>query len=253
MDPYEQNFLKDLHSWQRKMQYHPSLFNRMTKRMQDKINNIIPEKVHNAITVAIKQMVRAVLFGAGVTTSKPLLSTSLEVREARIMERIEFFKRTAAAEGGLTGAGGFFLTLADFPLLLAIKMKMLFEIASLYGIDTGDYKERIYILYIFQLAFSSQQKRKEVYLQMVNWEEQKHHFPDDIHEYDWRSFQQEYRDYIDLAKLAQFIPVIGAAVGLVVNYRLLKKLGVTAMNAYRMRWVEQPYSAFPTKEHGSAN
>jgi hypothetical protein len=35
------------------------------------------------------------------------------------------------------------------------------------------------------------------------------------------------------------IPLIGAAVGLVVNYRLLKKLGRTAMNAYRMRLEEE--------------
>ena len=39
----------------------------------------------------------------------------------------------------------------------------------------------------------------------------------------------------DLAKMAQLIPVIGAPVGVVVNYRLITKLGETAMNAYRMR------------------
>ena len=59
--------------------------------------------------------------------------------------------------------------------------------------------------------------------------------PDDINPFDWRNFQQEYRDYIDLAKMAQLIPLIGAPVGLIVNYRLLKKLGTTAINAYRMR------------------
>jgi hypothetical protein len=62
--------------------------------------------------------------------------------------------------------------------------------------------------------------------------------PDDIKQFDWRTFQQEYRDYLDIAKMAQLIPVIGAPVGLVVNYRLIKKLGVTAMNAYRMRWID---------------
>jgi general secretion pathway protein D len=38
------------------------------------------------------------------------------------------------------------------------------------------------------------------------------------------------------------IPGIGAAVGVVVNYRLINKLGKTAMNAYRMRWVEEQKS-----------
>ena len=36
--------------------------------------------------------------------------------------------------------------------------------------------------------------------------------------------------------MAQLVPVIGAPVGAIANYRLLKKLGTTAINAYRMRW-----------------
>jgi len=52
---------------------------------------------------------------------------------------------------------------------------------------------------------------------------------------DWQSFQQEYRDTIDLAKLLQFLPGFGAVVGAVANYRFLDELGRTAMNAYRMR------------------
>jgi len=43
-------------------------------------------------------------------------------------------------------------------------------------------------------------------------------------------FQQEYRDYLDLAKLLQFIPIIGAAFGAYANYKLLDELGETAMN-----------------------
>jgi hypothetical protein len=35
--------------------------------------------------------------------------------------------------------------------------------------------------------------------------------------------------------MAPLIPIIGAPVGFVVNSRLIKKLGKTAMNAYRMR------------------
>ena len=70
---------------------------------------------------------------------------------------------------------------------------------------------------------------------MENWDERSKELPADIHQFDWRNFQQEYRDYIDLAKMAQLVPVIGAPVGVLVNYRLIRKLGKTAMNAYRMR------------------
>ncbi|MCW3088250.1 MAG: EcsC family protein, partial [Sediminibacterium sp.] len=118
---------------------------------------------------------------------------------------------------------------------IGIKLKLLYDIAALYGFDTGNYRERLYILYIFQLAFSSQEERRKVYIKMAAWQEHVETLPEDINAFDWRTFQQEYRDYIDLAKMAQLVPVIGAPVGAVVNYRLLKKLGLTAMNAYRLR------------------
>ena len=235
MKTYQDNAEKELRAWQRKMQQKPSFFNKLSKRTQDKINSWIPEKVHNAIATTIKQMIRGVLFGAKHTTADPLRNVSLEVREARVEEKIKFYRNTAAVEGGITGAGGIFLGLADFPLLIAIKIKLLYEIAAVYGFDTDDYKERLYLLHIFELAFSSQQHRKAVYLEMENWEIKSKGLPDDIHQFDWRKFQQEYRDYIDLAKMAQLVPVIGAPVGVLVNYRLLRKLGTTAINAYRMR------------------
>jgi hypothetical protein len=70
---------------------------------------------------------------------------------------------------------------------------------------------------------------------MVDWDKKSKELPEDINQFDWRNFQQEYRDYIDLAKMAQLVPIIGAPVGFVVNSNLIKKLGITAMNAYRMR------------------
>ncbi|WP_192811883.1 EcsC family protein, partial [Paenisporosarcina sp. TG20] len=41
--------------------------------------------------------------------------------------------------------------------------------------------------------------------------------------------------YIDLVKMFQLIPGIGAVVGAFVNYNLLDQLGETAMNSYRVR------------------
>lgn len=240
MNIYNIKAKRELLHWQMAMQKKPSYFNRLSKRVQTKINSIIPEKVHSAITATIKQMIKGVLFGAGAATAKPQQIKSLELTEMVMLESIDTYKKTAAAEGGITGAGGILMSFADFPLLIGIKIKMLFDIASRYGYDVSDYKERIFLLHIFQLAFSSHEHRKNVYLQMTDWKKTKVDLlPDDINKFEWRSFQQEYRDYIDLAKLAQMIPVIGAAVGLVVNYRLLQKLAHTAMNAYRMRLVEE--------------
>ncbi len=185
-------------------------------------------------------MIRGVLFGAKYTTSDPLTNTDLQTRELAVQKKIDWYRNTAAVEGGITGAGGILLGLADFPILIGLKLKLLFDIASIYGMDVKDYKERVYLLHIFELAFSSDEHRKNIYLKMINWEEQRRHLPQDIHQFDWRNFQQEYRDYIDLAKMAQLVPLIGAPVGVFVNYRLIKKLGLTAMNAYRMRLFTPP-------------
>lgn len=235
LNTYERRAYLEMTAWQKKMLSKPSLFSYLSKKVQTKVNTWIPEKVHRGITVAIKQMIRAVLFGARIVTSDPLTKVSLQVREEAVQKKIEWYKNTAAVEGGITGAGGILLSFADFPVLIGIKIKLLFEIASLYGFDVNDYKERVYLLHIFELAFSGDAHRKQVYLKMTGWAEKAKHLPADINQFDWRNFQQEYRDYIDLAKMAQMVPLIGAPVGLYVNYQLIKKLGITAMHAYRMR------------------
>ena len=199
------------------------------------MNKIIPEKVHVVITTAIKQMVRGVLTGAGITTPAPLENAQLYERDLLVRDKINVYRNTATAEGALTGAAGILLGLADFPLWLMLKMKMLFEIAALYGFDVRDYKERLYMLHIFQLTFSSDEQRQKTFDLLEHWEEHKHKLPTTMHDFDWRSFQQEYRDYIDLAKLLQLVPGIGAVVGAWVNHRLTQKLGNNAMQCYRMR------------------
>ena len=232
---YEQIVANELNQWQKEMVRKPSVLNKLSKKIQTKLNSYIPEKIHKAITATIKQMVRGVLFGAQHTTKKPASIHSLQETENEIERLVNNYKHTAAVEGGVTGAGGILLGLADFPILLGIKLKMLFDIATLYGFDIKDYKERLYILHIFQLAFSSHEHRRNVFLQMQDWDQKKNQLPEDVHAFDWRMFQQEYRDYIDLAKMAQLIPGIGAVVGIVVNYKLIKQLAHTATNAYRMR------------------
>jgi uncharacterized protein (DUF697 family) len=236
MTPYEEQAHIQLQFWQHKVQKKPSFTDRISKSIQTRVNNWIPDKVHKAITIAIENMIKAVLFGAKyITTKSPDEGTSLQMREALVQQKIESYQKTATVEGAVTGAGGFLMGLADFPILIGIKIKLLFDIAALYGYDVKDYKERLYILYIFQLAFSSQQRRNEIYQLMASWQGYSKSLPDNVEEFDWRIFQQEYRDYIDLAKMAQLLPVIGAAVGAIANYKLIAQLGETAMNCYRMR------------------
>lgn len=236
MDRYYINTLKEMNNWKKKMKKKPSIVNRTSKSVQNKVNNILPDKYHEILTSAIKNMVKIVLTGSQYVTKKsyPFI-LSFEEREKLAKEKIDFYKKTAMIEGAGTGAGGFLMALADFPLLLSIKIKFLYDIAAVYGFNVTSYKERLYILKIFQLAFSSQAVVNKVFDEIENWEEYSDTLPSDINLFDWREFQQEYRDYIDIAKLLQIVPGIGAIVGAYTNSKLVDKLGVTAMNAYRMR------------------
>ncbi|GAB3295623.1 EcsC family protein [Hymenobacter humi] len=247
MTSEEQQAYAEMQAWQQQMQRPPSFMNRFTRRVQVRLNALLPERVHQAITAAIKQMVRGVLFGSTHTTRKPLANATLAEREAFVRTRIRYYRNTASAEGAVTGAGGFLLGLADFPLLLGIKLKLLFDIAALYGYDVRDYTERLYLLHIFQLAFSSQHTRNETYHHLATWDSYRHTLPTDVNQFDWRTLQQEYRDYIDIAKMAQLLPIIGAPVGAIANYRLIEQLGEMAMNCYRMRhFAAQDAQQLPT-------
>lgn len=229
---YEQQAAEEARLWKQKLLRKSSFLERSSKKAQSKINQLIPEKVHIAVTESIKKMVEATLMGSNITTlPKKVGDLTFEEREQLVRKSIGLYKKTAAVEGASTGAGGILLGLADFPLFLSIKMKFLFDVASHYGYSTKEYEERLFLLYVFQLAFSSEKHREEVFSIIENWEKKK----EEIKDLDWRVFQQEYRDYIDLVKLMQFLPGIGAVVGGVANYHLVQQLGDCAMNCYRLR------------------
>jgi hypothetical protein len=107
-------------------------------------------------------MVKVVLFTSKyVTVKSPQLAT-LQERENLAYEKLNLYRKTAIISGTGTGLGGLMLGLAYFPILLTIKINFLFNLANIYGINVRDYKERLYILYIFKLAFSEGIERKKL-------------------------------------------------------------------------------------------
>lgn len=235
MNYYDYTKLQELQNWKSKMRKKPSIINKASKATQNKFNNMLPDNYHNILTSAIKNMTKIVLFGSKYITKQPMYNLSLESRDLLALEKIKNYKNTAMIEGAGTGAGGLLIGFTDLPLLLSIKIKLLYELASIYGFDINDYRERIYILNIFQLAFSSQEHANKVFNKMEIWDSYKNTLSNDINDFDWKEFQQEYRDYIDLAKLLQLVPGIGAFVGAYVNNKLVDKLGEYAMYCYQMR------------------
>jgi hypothetical protein len=219
--------------WRARVLKPAGAMDRAARDLQGRINGLIPEQVHATVTTVMQGMTRAILTGADLTTAPPLRRATLAERDRRALSAIDGYRKTAAVEGGVTGAGGFWLGLADFPALLTLKFKLLFDLSAIYGHEANAFAERLYILELFQLAFSGADHRAQVFAGLEDWDRRPH--PADYAHFDWRAFQQEYRDAIDLPKMAQMIPVVGAPIGALVNWKLVEKLGETAMNGYRMR------------------
>jgi len=237
---YEELVRVDLDRWVRRLLKPPGLLERTSKVLQTKVNDkIIPKKVHTVITATVKGLFKSVVFGLDfIPKSPPLERISLQERDKLAEILLAKYRKIAAAEGAGTGAGGFTLAIADFPALIAIKMKFLFELAHIYGFPTADYRERLFLLYIFQLTFSCQEKRLELYKVILNWEKNLSTWPVEevsLQQIDWEQFQREYRDAIDFRKTLQLIPGLGVVVGAWANYGLLDELGIVAMNCYRSR------------------
>lgn len=236
---YEDQVAEEMNRWKRKLLKRPSMTGRYTKKIQARVNQFIPEKVHTVVTASIKQMIQATLAGSEYTTKKkPDQMLALEEQEYLVQQLTKTYKRTAALEGAGTGAGGILLGMADFPLLLSIKMKFLFEVATAYGYDVSDYRERLFILKIFQLAYAREEKRADLLQKLEAWEEERKSLPGEdeyLAHINWKDFQLDYRDYIDLPKMLQLIPGFGAIVGAVANSKFIDLLSETAMNGYRLR------------------
>jgi hypothetical protein len=228
----------ELEAWRARMLKRPGLWDKATRGTQDRINRIIPERVHAIVTSGVEAMTKGILFGSDLIRTRPRPDGSLAARELRARAMIRTYRNTASVEGGVAGAGGFVLAAADFPALMAIKVRMLGDVVAAYGWGGDTVRERLFLLHIFHLAFASAKRRPEALAELERWIAGVDQ-PEAITEYDWRRFQIEYRDYIDLAKMAQLIPVVGAPVGAVVNWRLVDRLGETAMMACRMRWLAE--------------
>lgn len=237
---YEEHVRADLNRWVKKLLQRPGWLERSSKVIQTKINDkIIPEKVHTVITATVKGLVKSVVFSLEYIPNSPTIyGVKLEEREQKARRLLEKYRKIAAAEGAGTGAGGFTLAVADFPALIVIKMKFLFELAHIYGFSTEDYRERLFLLYVFQLAFSSQEKRPELFNIILNWDKSIESWPvkeESLQEVNWEQFQREYRDAIDFRKTLQLIPGLGAIIGAWANYGLVDDLGTVGMNCYRIR------------------
>ncbi|KUP08407.1 hypothetical protein Q73_06655 [Bacillus coahuilensis m2-6] len=232
--PYNQKVQRELELWERRVTKKPSSIKRSGTTLQKIVAKHTPETVHRTITESMRILIQAILLG----TYKPLNRgkgkyklSSLEQKDEELLQLQKKYQKLGAVEGAGTGFGGILLGMVDFPALLSIKFSFMYEAASIYGFYTNVKEERVFMLLIFQLAFSSEAHKRKILNYIKDWDKAK----EDLEVINWRELQQEYRDSIDLVKLFQLAPGLGGVVGGVANYYLIGTLAETAKNSYRHR------------------
>lgn len=152
----------------------------------------------------------------------------------------------AAVEGGGTGLGGAVLIAADIPLLFTINLRLIQQIGAAYGFPMQGPAYRPLVLSIFNVASSGSREARSEAMREVSvagsalardteyrgrvsgtFREQNRHLP------------REIAKNIVGRKLAQAIPIAGAAVGAGINYWFTTETAETAYMLLRALYLER--------------
>ncbi|MFX3625392.1 MAG: EcsC family protein [Ectobacillus sp.] len=157
-------------------------------------------------------------------------------------------------QGGAAGSGGVLLLTADFPLVIVINLKAVQLIATTYGYDVNKPYEMMLALKVFHAAIMPMRLQKYAWHDLLAEIEQADYMPffyeGNEEVVDSGSIQlilkQLLKTYAIFAlrrKLIQGIPLLGIAVGSVVNYRLTRNVTEFAHRFYQMRYLLEKQKA----------
>ncbi|GMX62965.1 EcsC family protein [Paenibacillus elgii] len=143
----------------------------------------------------------------------------------------------ATAQGATTGFGGIFTLAIDIPAILGLSLKVLQEMAMVYGYDPNDKRERVFVIKCLQFASSDIVGKKAVLEELADFDNE-HRQRDAISQLQgWREVVTIYRDNFGWKKLFQLVPVAGMIFGAVLNRSTLQDVAEAGKMLYRKRRV----------------
>ncbi|NNE71385.1 MAG: EcsC family protein [Rhodothermales bacterium] len=152
----------------------------------------------------------------------------------------------AAVEGGGTGLGGAVLIAADIPLLITINLRLIQQIGASFGFAMTGPDYRPLVLSIFNVASSSSKEAKNEAMReasvagaaLARDQEYRGRVSGSFREQN-RHLPREIAKNILGRKLAQAIPIAGAAVGAGINYWFTTETAETAYMLMRALYLER--------------
>lgn len=173
----------------------------------------------------------AAKYNLHVRTYQELADCDLEKLDQLARNYFQSNKLIAALEGGGCGLGGLALVAADIPLLFTVCFRGIQQIGTCYGFDCSDPEMMPVILTVFHTGSSVSNVAKSAALT-------------DIHllaKSQLKSIPQDIAHNIAKRKLAQTIPLIGAAIGAGFNYWFMNNTLNSAYMIFRDLYLKRKY------------
>jgi hypothetical protein len=139
-------------------------------------------------------------------------------------------------EGSVLGVLG--IGLPDIPLFISLIIKTINEVALSYGFDYNTTEEKAYVLLLIRGALSKAEQQKEVNKEIDSFSDKiDHQIISDIDlEEHMKLTAKVLSDTLLTAKFIQGIPLAGA-VGGIVNYTVIQKIGRYSKLKYKKRYL----------------
>lgn len=262
---YERNVQREIEAWQHgNASLISQAMNWAMQPMDWVVSRVAPAELIDQADKAISQFL-SILNDASGWTYDPdeVLHTArrhgIEVEKVvdmrdQPLEKIDPIARSfasenailAAVEGGGTGLGGAVLIAADIPLLFGINLRLIQQIGAAYGFPVKGPAWGPLVLSIFNVAAAGTKEAKNESLREITvaaaalasnleykgrvsgtFRDQNRHVP------------REIAKNIVGRKLAQAVPIVGAAVGAGINYWFTTETAETAFMLFRALYIER--------------
>ena len=187
---------------------------------------------------------------AGHDVSQPADLLALDLQQVdRVVSWLDAkYKGLAFTEGATAGTLGAPGLIADIPALVALNLRAIAEYATYYGFDVGSQRERLFAMHVLGLASSpSDATKMPVMAQLARIA------ADAAKKKTWNALEehvlvgaikqiaQALGVRLTKAKLAQTVPIMGAAVGGGFNAYYTARVCDAAYHLYRERFLAEKY------------
>ncbi|MCB0215408.1 MAG: EcsC family protein [Chloroflexi bacterium] len=266
LSDYEKQVLREIEAWQR--DDGTALVRAISWAMLPVdwlVDSFVPDRVTDQLGEAVGQALgmlsdtaawtldapgllrRAAELGITAERTEDLRDADLELLDSLALQTLAENSLLAALEGGGMGLGGPALIAADIPLLFAINFRLLLQIGASYGfaMQSPDYRDLV--LAIFNVAASGTREAKSSAMREVSVAAASfaHDFTysgrgmGDTFRNQNRHLPREIGKNLLGRKLAQLVPLAGAAVGAGVNYWFTQQTAAAARMIFRAIYIER--------------